>query len=653
MTLRERWLLAGLIIVTLLLPVLGLWQQARYSKAERAVQQFVQLENQAEQSSPAETALFRQARPELRRSLLAGDFNSTLQRLTALENEDSIPEEEKQHGKAIAIDQLWPRGSAARKQAQQVLRQMMEKQKQGYDLAAAQETLIQVADAARKGDKKKALASFQQVEMLVRDAVLRPGFQTYETRVAMPGGLTNQPPPLQQMPPAQQLAQLRQLAKSQRAPLAKGQVANIGPAQMQQLERFLTVFQMALPQLMERATPEQRTLLQRVQPFSTELLAAYHAGKDIRPVVPLLQKIMATGGRNPAAADALLDQAGAALRTAKPLPKDMAAPPVSVGRNQPLLNHPPLPGNIQLPPAKLLSGLNRSSGLPKMGNSLPRQTMAQLGPERILQALDVIRKMPEPIYQQQRPQIARFIGQAISSMNGNAPNLSPRNLPIKIAPPHTIEPEESKERGTDNHPRPIANPAAFSIGTPAKLRLDLNPAGQITGVQALNHSLSNGLNPGGFALLSSDGNELPLRQTWKNDAKGVTGNLLDNKNSITCVVKYEQADRDLVIHLNTQRKQSGAAAVLQLNIPLQAAGWHWDAGDDVQVIAVDGTYALNAGDDKLRMVTLRGSNIRLAVIAPTASSVGYDPTSGYLKLRFALPATVGSNQQVIQFAISH
>src|SRR5205823_5698515 len=88
------------------------------------------------------------------------------------------------------------------------------------------------------------------------------------------------------------------------------------------------VVQVALPQMMEQATPEQRHLLERVQSFAGRLAAAQREGKDLRPVVPFLQKLLAAGKeQDPQKGERLLDQAEAALKAAKPLPRGAGSPP--------------------------------------------------------------------------------------------------------------------------------------------------------------------------------------------------------------------------------------------------------------------------------------------------------------------------------------
>lgn len=655
MTIRERGIGVGFIALLALLPALGLWQQARYRKAERATQAFIEAQQRAETSEPGAAALFRQAQPQVRRNLLAGDFDAALQRLTALQDEGETPSTNKAHGKPLALNEVWLPHTPARATAQQVLRLMARKQAQGYDLSGAQEALLQVANAARQGDKQQALAAFTTVAALTRTAMLRPGFGTASSKApVMPNGLPN--PPLTAPPGAnpQRLAQLRRFAAQSGMPRPTGQLPPVTPGQMQQLEQSIQTFQLVLPQLMERAAPEQKLLLQRLTPFLNALLAAYHAGQDIRPVMPFLQQIMVVGKRNPNAAAHLLDGAWAALNTAKPLLLSTAKV-ATVSRAH--FPHPP--ARLPVPPAKLANPL--SPPPPQLpANHAPSRTMTTPPQsQRILQMLDVIRKLPEPVYQQQRPQIARYINGALANMGGSKNTLAqsaiqhaPRQFPQRSAP---LRPTAAPPPHTMSEiPSPLAT--ALGVGTPAKLRLNFNATGQIIGLWGLGHDLAPGLAPGGLTLQTGDALPAALHGTPKGDSATITTNLtgLNHPHDANCSIRYEAAGRDLTIHLKTQRNVAGAPAMLVLRIPLQAAGWHWDTGTAAQVIAVDGTYAMIAdGGDKLPMITLRGTTMRLAILAPTATAIAYDPVVGALALRFAIPSAPGGAEHTVSFTISH
>ena len=643
---REFWLFIGLVIASASLPALGLWQQARYRKAERTTQAFVEAQQRAEAGEPGTAALFRQAQPEVQRNLLAGNFDAALQRLTALQDEDETPSANKVKGKALTLNQLWPQHTPVRDQAQQLLRLIAQKQTQGYDLAGAQEALLQVANAARQGDRKKALAAFSTVALLVRTATLRPGFGSALTAASLPRH--SNAAPLDIPSGASRTGQLRPSGAGTPITMGKGTLPPVTPEQMQQLEQSIQTFQLILPQLMERATPEQRPLLQRLPPFLNALLAAYHAGKDIRPVMPFLQQFMAVGKRDPGAASALLDKAWVALNTARPLPKETVA---KVAAMPSRFKHPSLPTHLPLPPATFSRS---ATARPVMPGAMPAPSS-----QRILQMLDVIRKLPEPVYQQQRPQIARYIDGAMAGMNGKRTALTggtlphaPRPLSQGDAPIHRASaPPFIKVHET---PSPVLKSVASSVGTASKLQLDFDAGGQIVDLRGLDHDLAPGLAPGGLTWQTDTGTTA-LRGTPMGNANVVTTDFVGNKpGDVHCSVRYEAAGRDLTIHLKAERKTAGTPGVLKLRIPLQAAGWHWDTGSEAQVIAVDGTYTVTAEDTgKLPMLTLHSATTRLAVMAPTASAVTYDPVAGCLEVRFTVAGSVGAAEHLVELTISH
>lgn len=620
MTTRERWLLAGLILVAALLPVLGIWQQVRYRNAERAVQEFIQLDDRSRGGEATQVALIRQARPEIRHSLSRGDFSAALQRLSALQAEDTDPADSKKTGKSIAVDKLWPPNSRERKQAQQVLRQLVQKQSQGYDMAAAHGALVRVADAARAGKRKEALSAFKDVGLLVREAPLRAGFKGRASRPGLtPAALPGKPGARPAMPGGRG---------------GKPVPPMISPVQMQQIEQF---FQLVLPQLIQRANPEQRAMLERLQPFGAELSVAYRQGKDIRPVLVLLQKLgpAAMRGGDPRAAEALLAQAQALLRAAKPLPRGAA--PVGVvplGGKTPLLK--PGPG--------LMPAVPRPSA--PMGRGGP----GQVSPERILQALDMIRKLPEPVYRQQRSQIGMFIGQAIAGGAGLAAPAGRMGFGNRHSGPLAAHASPSPPGNGAHEPGGAAS--AVTLGTASALRLDFGPHAEILRVSALGRDLSQESAPGGFSVALPTGGEAALLGPLKGNGRALAG-MLSGAGDVTCAVSYQQDGRDATVHSQVRRTRPGTAGALLLRIPLRAAGWHWDAGDGAQVVAVDGRYIASSSDGgKLNLVTLRGADVRLAVSAPDASSISYDAAAGFLIVKLAVPAA-GTADHTVQLTVSH
>jgi hypothetical protein len=563
MTVRERWLMTGLVLLLVLVPSVALWGHVRYQDAQEAVRRFVEMEDQAEKGDLEETALLRQARPEIRRRLAGGDFTGALQRLAALRAEDGAVAAPAVQGQELGVDQLWPPRSAERERVRGVLKTLVEKQERGYDTMPAQESLVRVARLARAGKRKQALAAFRQVEERLQAAALRPGFKPPEGQSGSQG------------------------------PGGSPATGALPPMSEAQLAQFLQMVRVVLPRMMEQATPEQRHFLERLEPFANELAAAHRQGKDIRPAMALLGKMKAALDRQDLrAAHRLLDRAQSVLRAAKPIRGRGAAP---------------APG--------LRPGPGRPRG-PAPGRPLPNPGAPprELTPDRILRALDMIRGLPEPVYRQQRGQLARFLTQAIGGAGG--------------------------KRG----------PATAAVGNAAGLRLELGPLGEITGFQGQGQALGAGLPPGGFVLAREGGPAAPLRSPVQRLKDRLIHHVAGPEG--TFVATYGQEGEDLIVSARTRRERSGKPAQLLLRIPLRAGGWTWTAGEPPQVVAVEGTYAAAPQPGApLGPVSLQGAGIALSVTAPSASSVAYDPAENTLLVRFPLPGEKGVTEHTVRLTL--
>jgi hypothetical protein len=577
MTSRERWLLAGVVLLAVLLPVLLLWQQVRYGDAQSAARQFVQLEERAEKGDPEGTALARQARPEVRNSLSRGDFPGALKRLASLNAEDHAPEAAARHGKELGVDALWPPGSPEREKARGVLRTLAQKQKSGYDVVPAQNALVRVAEAARAGQRKEALAAFEKVDPLVRNAPLRPGFTA------------PQPP----------------------APLAAGPGAKPGAAPLPQasqaeVQQFVQFFQLFLPQFIRRAEGEQKRVLEHLQPFGYQYAEAYQQGKDLRPVVPILKKMTeAYKAKDNHAAEALLEQAKAALKAARPLPPEAKPAPQASSGAAPA----PSPVPPTLPPA----------GAPG-GAPTPPPAGAQVSAEKILLALDGIRKLPDADYQRRRPQITQFLAQALAGA-----------------------------RGVPGAPGALPRPPSLGVGEPASLRIELGPLGELTGLKGQGKDLSGDAPAGGYALAVAGKGEVPLRGPVRSDGKTVTERVSGAAGLF--LASYRQEGRDLVLEAVTRRDRPGEESALLLRIPLHAGGWRWQAGEQSQVMAVDEKRELLPDEGgKLAPLTLHGAGVQLVLTAPTAASVTWEAGANALVVRFPVGKDKGETKHTLRLS---
>ncbi len=599
MTGRERILIGSLGLSLSGLTGLFLWQQARYTDAHEAIRRFVRLEQQLEPTATAtltgsavppagaptpapeadpeqvaKVALLRQAQPELRRALVSGTFRDALRRLDALDQENVADLEPEARGKALAVEALWPPRSPERAHAREVLRLLVERLKQGYDLADAQDALVSLAEKARAGQKTEALAAFSEVEKKVREASLRPGFRPTEA------------------------------GKNPRAGQAADGGGQVTAAQVQQM---LHVFRVILPQAIQQAPPAQQGVLRRLEPLGTAFDQAVRQGKDVTAAVRIARRIgPAIQSQDLNRADRLITALERALRD---------APPQACGK--PGANAPAGAGGIAKGGGKVPAGGAAPSSIPP-ATAAGAPALAQL-----LQAMDGIRRMPEPAYQQQRLSLAMLISQAMAS-RGGAGGIG--------------------GRGGGRQP-------ALAVGTALGLRMILGPQGEIRGLAAGETLLSQGISPGGLALRAGSQAERPLQGTV---TRGANGTLLWSATGPEGSVAFStNGTKDgVAVQVKVQRTRSGAPARLVMRIPFHAGGWRWGTGEAQQVIAVDGSYSQAAVEGRLPDAAFQGAGTRVTVQAPAASAITYDPAKQWLTVEFELPPAAGAYPFALSVALS-
>ncbi len=371
MTPRECWLTAGLVTSGVLCGVGALWQQARYHDARDAVNRYVALDEREEKEDPTQAALVRQARPEIRTALANGEFDAALKRLRALEAEDAEATSPEKSGPGLPLDQLWPPNSPERRKVQEVLKELVRKQAQGYDLAPAQNKLVEVADAARSGNKDQALAAFAEAANQVRSATLRPGFKA-------------------PIDPA----------------MARKSPATAAFARQDEEIRKLRAFRSQLPQMAAATSGRaEGPMLERLQSLLDEILAAHEQKRDLRavlaltkPLGPAFQEAQKSGDWS--TLERQFGAISAAIKKAPAFPKEAvkaAQPPASETPPAPGAAPPTPPGGVPPRPDP------KSPGMPSPGAG---------SAENLLKALDTIRALPEAEYQARRPMIAMFLAQA-------------------------------------------------------------------------------------------------------------------------------------------------------------------------------------------------------------------------------------------------
>lgn len=555
MTPRERWLTSGLVLTGFGLIALTIWNQARYGDLREAVNRYVALDERQEKETPENAAFLRQARPEIRRSLARGEFEAALKRLKSLEEEDAASGAGGR-GKAIPIAQLWPPKSPERKELQATLQELVRKQSEGYDVAPAQQKLEEVAEAARAGKRAEALAAFEQATALVQGAVLRPGFKPKVTGAAGPGGAV---------------------------PTAAEQQA------MDQAMGRLRSFRDAFPQLMAQpgVTDRQKQVLGQARVLFDEMIAAYDAKRDLRPVLKLLdplKKAFDRAGKTQewTPVEKLIEEARQGVKAAPPLPALAGTPPP----NPPTPNaqHPTPPPPV-LPPATV-------PGQPAPPNA-----------GGIVRFLDMIRALPEEKYQAEKPKIGAGILQMLAA-------------------------------------RP-APPAGDAVG--GDLQLLLGPQGELQGLRLFGELLA-GQAPGGLTVQLGDGPELPIRAPVSRQGDTRRFRVESPTGAASVIVK--PGPGELTLKIAGRRAQAGPPAFLNLTLPAQLGGWTWQPGPDAQTLAVDRDYRLQPVTGKLPALTLRGAAADLTLEAPTAAELTYH--RGQLRLRLPLTTEAGVAEHTLR-----
>ena len=572
MSALERWLIAGLVVLAIAFAGVALWQQSRYAGAQSAVREFVRLEQTTDRKEGDSRALARAARPEIRRHLVEGDFPAAQKRLAALRAEESAPEDPEISGKGIAMEALWPPNSKERESARLVLKRLVERQAQGYEMAPAHAALVRVAEEARKGDRKRALAAFHDVEKQVTTAVLRPGFQPAHP-VPQRGGRGDNP----------------------------GTAPDRGPPPLtdRQIQGVQRMFQFIRPEMLEQVPEERRAFLRRVQPLGDEIAEAHRHGRDVRPLVrsvyPMMQALRA-GEMDQA--EALLEKIRAAIPTLPPRPA--AAPNPRGG-----------------PSGALGSGFpGAAPRLPALP-TLPGGGLPAVSPERILQALDSIRALPEAEYQQQRPTMAVMLAQVLGAGSG------------------TVRAE------------PAAS--AVTVGDPTQLSLDLSPRGEINGLRARGAPLSTGLPAGGYFRIEEGKPEISLAGPLRKTAQGTLQRSAGRDGNFKAV--YRVDGKELVLQAETRRDREGPPGAVVLRLPLRAGGWRWTAGPEPAVIAIDQNYEAKPGEGGTLPVTIGGLGFGLSILAPGAESVRLEPGEGRLSIRFPIPKSRGTTTSVVRLRV--
>jgi hypothetical protein len=231
--------------------------------------------------------------------------------------------------------------------------------------------------------------------------------------------------------------------------------------------------------------------------------------------------------------------------------------------------------------------------------------------EQLLGALDAIRQMPEPVYQQSRTQLVGMLGPALAAMQGGG----------------------------------ATRPAA-TIGS--LLSLAFGKSGEILSVRSGARNFSTGVAPGGMALLLPGLPPRPLATTVQTGGAGLTTRATLPDGSIT--LSYRKEGEAIIGVLKTQRKRAGPPATLALTLPLRAAGWRWQVGGASEVIAVDGEYVSRpAADGKTPSATLVGIGTSLSVTAPTAE-IALETEPGRLVVRFPIGGGAGITEQEVRFS---
>ncbi len=608
MTARERWLLAGLVLVSVLLVSLGFWQHVRFADAEQAARRLVMLEGRIERGPESAVVLLKQAQPELRRHFFRGEFPAALRRMEALDEEQDTGEEPAPTGKALSAERLWPAGSPARKRAKVLLLAVTQKQRAGYDLEQVQDALVRMAAAARGGKKDVALAAFSDAERLLGAARLRPGFRTAGARsdetpqAVVAGGLPQQ---------------------------FRGAAPDL------QVPRMIQLFRSGLPMLRERAvTPEQRRFLDRLAPFVDDLDRAYRAGKDVLRLAPLLQGLgAAVQQEDLRTAHRLLAEAQAALPG---LPRRVEGADTPPGLGRP--GAPSAPSARAAGPGAAVALTRPPAGLPAAGGPTAGGPPVAL----VLATLDRLRALPEAEYRIQREQVGGFISRALAARAAVPPGASPGGAPAGTAAPIVAPPGPPAAPVVSPGVLPPRPAPPEAIGD--ALRLHLGSRGEIAGVRLGARDLSRGADAGGWMLVAGDRTlpvGTPLRrvgETLVQEARGPEGSL---------VLTYRAEANGVRIDIEAGRSAAGDPRTLRLRLPLRTAGWRAGADSASSLLGADEARRVDGGPTPLDLL-LTGPGRGLRIQADGTSLLLLEPGADRVQLDLPLPGAAGESRWTVR-----
>lgn len=442
MSRREKKLVAVVVLLIAASLAMAVWMQRRARYVEEVLRGFADLDRQLERLDPEglPARRLKETRPHIQNLILEGGYSQARSEMEALrEAQRNGTVSLIRFDKSLSVNQLLPPNSPERRRARQLLADLTEKERAGYDTEAVREELARMGGQALRGNRAQALRCLDRAQQALKKARKIPG-------LAKLAAETEHLPPLRPSP--------RGPGKLPWGPLA-------GPPAL-------------------RSLPPR--LQSRLQSLGLRLAQAYQQGRDVASLQPLLQELAQAVQRGQTErVRQLLRRIEMALPSLPPR-KAGTGPLPPGGLVGPGLGPPAGKAPRSIPPA-LPSPFWPPDGGP--GKLAP----SELTP-LILGVLDRIRAMPAEEYQKQRPFLGRMIGQLLqgagrlpsappgpekAEKGSEPPKTGPPPQPIVLALGRDAQLELSStgqiaalRLGGQPLPLPISGPSGFCLEHPSE-----------------------------------------------------------------------------------------------------------------------------------------------------------------------------------------
>lgn len=619
----EKKLTVAIVLLIGLLVGLAVAQQKRQRDLEDLLHDYADLNAQAAESQPGEEGKAtpasepaeippavrraREAQPRVQNTILAGNYAAAREELKKLEEAASEAQPavfRLQQG--LTVRALFPPESQERKRAKALLTALVEKAKQGYDVAPVQAELNKMAEAAQRSDRKAALAAFARAEKALQKAAKIPGFQPSQAGAVQPASVRpfrpGGPLPLAPFPPEMMAAAAARL------------------------------------------TPQQQAFLQKLQALAPQLMQLQQSGRDLGPVAELLEKAAKAAFANDLAqAERLLAQlrqavgeVAAAGQSSSPLP-GVSPPqaPLSPGAGKAGATQG---GSLPLP---LGGGPAAPAGWPGLLGRMDLTPMA-------LAILDEVRGLSEEEYRKRRQELAQGLARLVQGALGGKPS-SPTGAWPGVKPPvGPAAPGPAMPMPTG------AESKTFELTAVNGVHVRLRSDGQIQSLQLGWAVPLRDNEPAGLLGRGPEGRVL-LGGHFTRHGSQLTQQLTQEAANLDVTAVYAARPDGLSVRVRvTDRDATEQAGFLAFALPVDLAGWQWLApGQAPQTIAAGQRYEVQVPAGGTRRVSLARSEPpqTWSLSSSGPARIAYT-ADGFLEVAFDWPQPEPGKLPQAEFALA-